>query len=104
MATPADKLAASLAVLKSLRAADLAGYRNGPVYIRRSMHTPPNIEAVRELMPTLFELLQQEAEASVRVVLGHFTLCELSCRVGEKRCRNIGTTKAKQQKDQSKLK
>jgi fido (protein-threonine AMPylation protein) len=55
-----------------LRAADLAGYRNGPVYIRRSMHTPPNIEAVRELMPALFELLQQEKEASVRVVLGHF--------------------------------
>jgi len=55
-----------------LRAADLAGYRNGPVYIRRSMHTPPNIEAVRELMPALFELLQQEVEASVRVVLGHF--------------------------------
>lgn len=55
-----------------LRAADLAGYRNGPVYIRRSMHTPPNIEAVRELMPALFELLQQETEASVRVVLGHF--------------------------------
>lgn len=56
-----------------LRAADLAGYRNGPVYIRRSMHTPPNIEAVRELMPALFDLLQQETEASVRVVLGHFT-------------------------------
>ena len=36
------------------------------------MHTPPNIEAVRELMPALFELLQQEPEASVRVVLGHF--------------------------------
>lgn len=55
-----------------LRAADLAGYRNAPVYIRRSMHTPPNIEAVRELIPALFELLQQETEASVRVVLGHF--------------------------------
>jgi len=55
-----------------LRAADLAGYRNGPVYIRCSMHTPPNIEAVRELMPALFELLQQEKAASVRVVLGHF--------------------------------
>ena len=55
-----------------LRAADLAGYRNGPVYIRRSMHTPPSIEAVRELMPALFELLQQETEGSVRVVLGHF--------------------------------
>jgi len=55
-----------------LRAADLAGYRNAPVYIRRSMHTPPNIEAVRELMPALFDLLEQEEEASVRVVLGHF--------------------------------
>ncbi len=55
-----------------LRPADLAGYRNAPVYIRRSMHTPPNIEAVRELMPALFELLEQEAVASVRVVLGHF--------------------------------
>jgi hypothetical protein len=55
-----------------LRPADLAGYRNAPVYIRRSMHTPPNIEAVRKLMPALFELLEQEAEASVRVVLGHF--------------------------------
>ena len=55
-----------------LRPADLAGYRNAPVYIRRSMHTPPNIEAVRELMPALFELLEQESEASVRVVLGHF--------------------------------
>lgn len=55
-----------------LRAADLAGYRNGPVYIRRSRHTPPSVEAVRDLMPALFELLQQEDEASVRVVLGHF--------------------------------
>lgn len=55
-----------------LRASDLAGYRNTPVYIRRSMHTPPNIEAVRELMPALFDLLESEEEASVRVVLGHF--------------------------------
>lgn len=55
-----------------LKAADLAGYRNSPVYIRRSMHTPPNKEAVRELMPAFFELLQQETEPAVRVVLGHF--------------------------------
>jgi hypothetical protein len=55
-----------------LKAADLAGYRDGPVYIRRSMHTPPNKAAVRELMPAFFELLQQETEAAVRVVLGHF--------------------------------
>ncbi len=55
-----------------LRAADLAGYRSGPVYIRRSMHVPPNREAVRDLMPALFELLREETEPSVRVVLGHF--------------------------------
>jgi hypothetical protein len=55
-----------------LRPADLAGYRSGPVYIRRSMHVPPSRESVRELMPTFFELLQQEKEPAVRVVLGHF--------------------------------
>lgn len=55
-----------------LKPSDLAGYRNGPVYIRRSMHVPPRPEAVRELMPTFFELLGQESEPAVRVVLGHF--------------------------------
>jgi Fic/DOC family len=55
-----------------LRASDLAGYRNGPVYIRRSMHVPLNRDAVRDAMPTLFELLRKEKEPAVRVVLGHF--------------------------------
>lgn len=55
-----------------LKPADLAGYRNCPVYIRRSMHVPPRYEAVRELMPSFFELLQQEKEPAVRAVLGHF--------------------------------
>ncbi len=55
-----------------LRAADLAGYRNAPVYIRRSMHVPPKSEAVRDTMPVFFELLAEESEPSVRVVLGHF--------------------------------
>ena len=55
-----------------LNAADLAGYRNHPVYIRRSMHVPPNSDAVRDLMPAFFELLMQEENAAVRVVLGHF--------------------------------
>ena len=55
-----------------LRPADLAGYRNGPVYIRRSMHTPPSKEAVRDLMPALFDLLMEEENPAVRVVLGHF--------------------------------
>ena len=38
----------------------------------KSWRTPLNKEAVREAMPTLFELLQDEKEASVRAVLGHF--------------------------------
>jgi len=55
-----------------IQAADLAGYRNRPVYIRKSMHTPPNYEAVRDLMPAFFELLRNEKSPAVRVVLGHF--------------------------------
>lgn len=53
-------------------ASDLAGYRNQPVYIRRSMHAPPRYEAVRDLMPAFFSLLQEEEEPAVRAVLGHF--------------------------------
>jgi hypothetical protein len=55
-----------------LKPADLSGYRNGQVYIRRSMHVPINCEAVRDAMPALFDLLREETEPSVRVVLGHF--------------------------------
>ncbi|SEA68531.1 Fic family protein [Alkalimonas amylolytica] len=55
-----------------LKTADLAGYRTGPVYIRQSKHTPPSREAVRDMMPTLFDLLAEEDNAAVRVVLGHF--------------------------------
>ncbi len=55
-----------------LRPADLAGYRNGPVFIRRSMHVPPSREAVRDAMPAFFDLLHEETEPSVRIVLGHF--------------------------------
>jgi hypothetical protein len=51
---------------------DLAGYRSGPVYIRRSMHVPPPREAIRDCMPVLFDLLHEETEPSVRIVLGHF--------------------------------
>jgi len=55
-----------------LSAADLAGYRSGQVYIRRSKHVPPKPEAVRDTMPELVELLRAEPEAGVRAVLGHF--------------------------------
>lgn len=53
-------------------ASDLAGYRNHPVYIRKSMHVPPRYEAVRDLMPAFFTLLEVEDEPAVRAVLGHF--------------------------------
>ncbi|MFI5158660.1 MAG: Fic family protein [Sphingobacteriales bacterium] len=55
-----------------LRPADLAGYRNHQVYIGGSKHVPVNVEGVRDTMPLLFELLENEPEASVRAVLGHF--------------------------------
>ncbi len=55
-----------------LQPGDLAGYRNSPVYIRQSMHTPPAKEAVRDLMPAFFDLLREEDDPVVRIVLGHF--------------------------------
>lgn len=55
-----------------LKPADLAGYRNSQVYIKGSKHTPPHFEAVRDAIPTLFELLKGEDNAAVRAVLGHF--------------------------------
>jgi hypothetical protein len=55
-----------------LKPSDLAGYRNGQVYIRRSMHVPPNREAVRDAMPAFFDLLRDEKDPAVRVALGHF--------------------------------
>ena len=55
-----------------LNVADLAGYRNNQVYITNSMHTPLNSYAVRDAMPALIDLLNQEEEPSVRCVLGHF--------------------------------
>ena len=49
----------------------LAGYRTGPVFIRSSLHTPLPREALLDSMETLFDLLANEPEASVRAVLGH---------------------------------
>jgi fido (protein-threonine AMPylation protein) len=55
-----------------IEVSDLAGYRNGPVYIKGSRHTPPGSAAIRDAMPALFDLLKKEKEPSVRAVLGHF--------------------------------
>lgn len=55
-----------------LKAQDLAGYRGHQVYIRNAAHVPPPVEAVRDMMPAMFELLESEPQACVRAVLGHF--------------------------------
>jgi hypothetical protein len=55
-----------------LKPSDLAGYRNNQVYIGGSKHLPLNVDDMRDAMPVLFELLENEKEASVRAVLGHF--------------------------------
>lgn len=36
------------------------------------MHTPLNAEAVRDVMPVLFDIIKSEENAWVRAVLGHF--------------------------------
>ncbi len=57
-----------------LKAGDLAGYRNGPVFIKGARHVPPRAAAVEGAMETLFQLLQEEKHPAVRAVLGHFIL------------------------------
>lgn len=66
------ELFAPSVTLGLLKSGDLAGYRSDQVFIRNSMHVPPGKDVVRELMPTLFDLLQEEKEPAVRAVLGHF--------------------------------
>ena len=55
-----------------IKPSDIVGYRSHQVYIRNSMHTPPNSDVLRDAMSALFELLKEEPAASVRAVLGHF--------------------------------
>ena len=57
---------------KLLKPSDLAGYRGQPVFIRNAAHVPPPKEAVRDMMPALFDLLEAEPHAAARAVLGHF--------------------------------
>jgi fido (protein-threonine AMPylation protein) len=53
-------------------ASALAGYRNDAVYLRNSRYVPPRWEAVRDAMPALLNLIEQEPEPAVRAVLGHW--------------------------------
>jgi hypothetical protein len=50
----------------------LAGYRKDAVYLRISRYVPPRWEAVRDAMPALFDLLENETDPAVRAVLGHW--------------------------------
>jgi len=55
-----------------VKASDLLGYRRHQVYIRNSMHTPLNPDAVLDAMGALSDLMTEEENALVRAVLGHF--------------------------------
>lgn len=55
-----------------LKPADLAGYRNQPVYIKGSQHVPLPQTAIVDCMETLFKLIDEEPHSGVRAVLGHF--------------------------------
>jgi len=55
-----------------LKPADLAGYRNHPVYIKGSQHVPLPQGSIVDCMEALFRLLDEEEHAGVRAVLGHF--------------------------------
>ena len=55
-----------------VKASDLLGYRRHQVYIRNSMHTPLNPDAVLDAMNALSDLMTEEENALVRAILGHF--------------------------------
>lgn len=57
-----------------LRAGVLAGFRNHPVFLRGSRHTPPRGAALADGMQELFEQLQAEKSAAVRAVFGHWLM------------------------------
>jgi hypothetical protein len=51
-----------------------ARHRKDAVYLRTSHYVPPRWEAVRDAMPTLFDLLEREADPGVRSLLGQWLL------------------------------
>ena len=70
-----------------LKPADLAGYRNRPVYIRKSMHVPLNREAVRDAMPAFFDLLREEPAPGRARGARAFRVCLHPSLYGRKRPR-----------------
>jgi hypothetical protein len=69
-------------LLDAYHSLSIEGYRVSTELIERVRagvwkHVPPRAEAVRELMPAFFGLLQQESDPAVRVVLGHFVFVNI---------------------------
>ena len=52
----------------------LAGYRNGAVYVRNARHITLPPEALSDALEMLFTLIEAEDEPAVRAVLGHHLL------------------------------
>lgn len=55
-----------------LKPSELAGYRTQQVFISNSKHIPLHVEAMRDAMPVLFDLMAEEPNALIRAILGHF--------------------------------
>ena len=68
------ELFAPCAVAGLINMADLAGYLGNAVYLRNSRHVPPRWETVRDAMPALFDLMEEETSPAVRAVAGHWLL------------------------------
>ena len=51
---------------------DLAGFRKGPIYIRKSKHVPPASEQLMDCMAALKECIAEETSFPVKAILGHF--------------------------------
>ncbi|MBS0634163.1 MAG: Fic family protein [Verrucomicrobia bacterium] len=51
---------------------ELFGYRRHQIYIRNSRHTPPSSDYLGEIMMAFFQCMQEEENAAVRAIVGHF--------------------------------
>ncbi len=50
---------------------DFAGFRKGPIYIRKSRHVPPASEQLMDCMTALKECISEEDSFVVKAILGH---------------------------------
>ena len=53
---------------------NLAGFRKGPIYIRKSRHVPPASEQLMDCISALKDCMAEESSFPVKAILGHFFL------------------------------